>query len=165
VGAVFEPCSAGFLTEGAAAKIVLAGETIGYAGVLSGDIAAEAGLRDAVSVAEIRLSGLERSVHDVMSFEPLKRFPGVERDLAIVVGEEVLWADVERSVRSAGAGFFESMSFSSIYRGEGLGEGRKSVAFHVVFRSTERTLTGEEADADQAAIVAALERDLGASLR
>jgi phenylalanyl-tRNA synthetase beta chain len=164
-GAVFEACSTDFLAEGAAARIMLNGAVIGYAGVLAEALKQRLDLSEETAVAEIRLTGLERPAHEVAAFEPLKRFPGVERDLAVVVSEGTLWADIVRCVEGAGVEHLERIGFASLYRGDPIPDGRKSIAFHVVFRSAERTLTGEEADRDQATIVAALERDLGASLR
>ena len=57
------------------------------------------------------------------------------------------------------------MSLFDIYRGKNLGEGKKSVAFNLVLRSDDRSLTGEEADADVKSILEALEQDCGAVLR
>jgi len=164
-GITFEPASLPFLEPGRAARIARAGEMIGYLGCLNGALQEKVDLAEPVSLFELRLTGLEESVHEAAAFVPLKRFPGVERDLAVIVDEEVRWADVLACVEKAGVDLVDEITFSSVYRGEPVPAGKKSIAFHVVFRSGERTLTGREADAAQARLVEALSGDLGAQLR
>ena len=163
--AAFETAAVPFLEEGLAARIVRDGEMIGYAGILAEDLRAQMDLGEGVSVFELRLKGLEQAAHAAAVFEPLKRFPGVERDLAVLVDEGVTWAGILSCIGKAGADFIDHISFASVYRGEPIPHGTKSVAFHIVFRSPERTLTGEQADAEQARVVDALSAGLGAALR
>ncbi len=98
-------------------------------------------------------------------FAELPRFPTVERDLAIVVGERVAWKDILAAVHGAGAEHLESVSFGEVYRGQQLERGTKSVLFGLVYRAPDRTLTGDEVQASQDKIVAALAEKLGAALR
>ncbi len=161
----YERASLPFLDQAKSACIMHNGQMTGYLGLISADLQEKIDLRDQVSVFELRLAGLEEAAHDVAAFAPLKRFPGVERDLALIVPEETTWAQILACIESAGVGLIDEVSFRSVYRGEPIEEGSKSVAFHVVFRSAERTLTGEEADAEQARLVGALREKLGAKLR
>lgn len=164
-GARFEPAEFPFLEKGRAARITLDGRMVGYAGTLSQALLGEIDLREGVNVAELDLTTFETLAGKTATMQTLDRFPGVERDLAIVVDEEVLWAEIVAAIEGAKVDTLDSVSFSSIYRGAPIPEGKKSVALHVVFRSRERTLTGGEADEAQARVVAALSAKLGATLR
>ena len=72
---------------------------------------------------------------------------------------------LEAAIRKGARGLLKEVSLFDIYRGKNLGEGKKSVAFNLVLRADDRSLTGEEADEDVKSILAALERDCGAVLR
>jgi len=163
--AVFDPASKDFLADGAAAAIALNGREIGYVGRLKEDLRREVDLRESVCVGEVDLSRFIATPAGTKTYKPLARFPGVERDIAVIVDESVRWADLARAVRGSSAENLESVEFASLYRGKPIDEGKKSLAFHLVFRSSERTLTGDEADAGTAAIVDALRERFGARLR
>ncbi len=161
----FQSCDFPFLAPGEAASIISDGETIGFIGRLDSSIVESVDLRRGVSIAEINLSHFEAKPRNVERFKTLQRFPGVERDLALVVPENVKWAEIVSCIEGADAQHLDSISFISLYRGKPIPEGSKSVALHLVFRSPEKTLTGEEADRAQARIVDALSERLGATLR
>ena len=92
-------------------------------------------------------------------------FPPVREDLAFVVPEEVAAGElVDAAKETAGAELREMRPFD-VYRGEQVGEGRKSVAFAVTFQSAERTLTDEDAAGLRERIVTALGERFGAELR
>jgi phenylalanyl-tRNA synthetase beta chain len=77
---------------------------------------------------------------------PLPRFPHVTRDLALVVPEPVVSADVAVALREAGEGLAEDVQLFDVYRGAGVPEGHKSLAFRVVYRDPTATLTDERVD-------------------
>ena len=72
---------------------------------------------------------------------------------------------LEDAIRRGAKGLLKEVALFDIYRGKGIPEGKKSVAFNLVLRSDERSLTAEEADEDVKSILEALEKDLGAVLR
>jgi phenylalanyl-tRNA synthetase beta chain len=96
---------------------------------------------------------------------PLPRFPAVERDLAVVVEEEVEAAALEATIRSAGGELLESARAYDEYRGTQVPHGKKSVTFAMVFRSWERTLTDPEVNALMERIRSALTREHQAGFR
>ena len=98
-------------------------------------------------------------------YVPLPKYPPITRDIAVVCGEEVSVGALEAAIRKGARGLLKEVSLFDIYRGKNLGEGKKSVAFNLVLRADDRSLTGEEADEDVKSILAALERDCGAVLR
>ena len=98
-------------------------------------------------------------------YVPLPRFPAVTRDIAVVCGEAVTVGALEDCIRRGAKGLLKEVTLFDIYRGKGVAEGKKSVAFNLVLRADDRSLTAEEADADVKAILETLEKELGAVLR
>ncbi|MBO0707535.1 MAG: phenylalanine--tRNA ligase subunit beta, partial [Candidatus Dormibacteraeota bacterium] len=98
-------------------------------------------------------------------YQPLPRFPAVERDLAVTVADQVEAAALTAAIEASAGDLLESVRAFDEYRGEQVGAGRKSVAFRLRFRSPERTLTDKEVDRAMKEVTRALERDFGASLR
>ena len=83
----------------------------------------------------------------------------------MVCGETVTVGALEESIRRGARGLLKEVCLFDIYRGKGVDEGKKSVAFRLVLRADDRSLTAEEADADVSAILETLEKELGAVLR
>ncbi|MBV8203585.1 MAG: phenylalanine--tRNA ligase subunit beta, partial [Candidatus Eremiobacteraeota bacterium] len=98
-------------------------------------------------------------------FTPLPRFPATKRDIAVVVPAELPASDLVAGVRESGAPYVEQVQAFDEYRGRQIGEGRKSVALQITLRQADGTLTDEEANASKDAIVAALAKRFGATLR
>jgi phenylalanyl-tRNA synthetase beta chain len=114
---------------------------------------------------ELDLGVLAAESREPIAYEEVIAFPAVRQDLAFVVPEEVeAQALVAAAAEAAGAELREMRAFD-VFRGEQVGSGRKSIAFGVVFQSTERTLTDEDAAALRARIVEALAQRFDAELR
>jgi phenylalanyl-tRNA synthetase beta chain len=99
------------------------------------------------------------------TFESLPRYPATKRDIAVIVPVEVTAGDLIAGVRGSGAAFVEQVQAFDEYRGPQIGEGRKSVALQITLRRSDGTLTDEEANTSTDAIVSALGREFGATLR
>ena len=97
------------------------------------------------------------------SYKSTSRFPQSHRDLALIVDQDVSSARVQAIIK-ANALVVGSTPFD-VYSGEGVAEGKKSVAYAVTFQSAEGTLTSEEVDQAQDSILRRLEREVGATLR
>ena len=89
----------------------------------------------------------------------------MERDIAVVCDEAVTVGALEECIRKGAKGLLKAVKLFDIYRGKGIAQGKKSVAFNLVLRADDRSLTSEEADADVKAILETLEKELGAVLR
>ena len=98
-------------------------------------------------------------------YVPLPKFPAVTRDIAVVCDEAVTVGALEVCIRKGAKGLLKDAALFDIYRGKGIPEGKKSVAFNLVLRADDRSLTAEEADADVKSILETLEKELGAVLR
>jgi len=92
-------------------------------------------------------------------------FPAVRQDIAVAVPEDVPAGDLVAAAREAAGPDLREIRVFDVYRGEQVGEGRKSVAFSVSYQSPERTLSDEDAALLRGAIVAALRERFGAELR
>ncbi|HEX5469593.1 MAG TPA: phenylalanine--tRNA ligase subunit beta [Gaiellaceae bacterium] len=98
-------------------------------------------------------------------YEDVITFPALRQDLAFVVDEATAAGDLVAAAREAAGAELREMRVFDVYRGEGIGSGKKSIAFHVEFRSPERTLSDEDARGLREKIVAALAERFGAELR
>jgi phenylalanyl-tRNA synthetase beta chain len=80
----------------------------------------------------------------VATLHDVARFPAVELDVALLVPEAVTAEKIEQATRSAGGKLLESVRIFDVYRGQGVAEGKKSVAIALTYRAADRTLTAEE---------------------
>jgi phenylalanyl-tRNA synthetase beta chain len=143
----------------------ISGEVVGAIGELGPRAIERYGLGGATAVFELRADRLSVLAQLDEPYQPISRFPAVTRDLAWVVGEDVPWAVIERTVRAAGGGLVRSVVFLSVFRSAELGAGRKSVALRMELRAPDRTLSGEQAEACVVAVREALVAATGGSLR
>jgi phenylalanyl-tRNA synthetase beta chain len=122
-------------------------------------------LEDGWGYLELDLDALFARVPELRVYEDVVTYPPVKQDLAFVVDEGVRAGDLVDAAREEVGEALREMRPFDVYRGEQIGPGRKSVAFAVSFQSPERTLSDEDARRLREAIVAALERRFGATLR
>ncbi|OYW18499.1 MAG: hypothetical protein B7Z55_10500, partial [Planctomycetales bacterium 12-60-4] len=86
-------------------------------------------------------------------------------DLNFVLDESVPWSALEQTTRDAAGPLLASVQFGGQYRGKQLGDAKKSYVVTLTFRAPDRTLTSDEVDVAQAAVIAACEQSLQATLR
>ncbi|WP_309124335.1 phenylalanine--tRNA ligase subunit beta [Arthrobacter sp.] len=143
---------------GRTARISLrTGELLGYAGELHPKLLAAQDLPPRTVALEINVDLLFDAAPDVIVARHLSTFPATTQDVALVV-DAALPADVVLATLREGAGeLLEDVHLFDVYSGQGIGEGKKSLAFGLRFRATDRTLTADEASAarDQAVHLAA----------
>ena len=159
--------------SGRLAKLVLnisaAGKTsqrlLGFLGEISPALAALYDIKTAPAAAELDFDLLVELAALGRRFQPLPRFPSVKRDLCVVVDDPIQWAALRAVAANEAGALAETIAFQSEYRGEQVPAGKKAVAFSVVFRSPDRTLTGEEADAIMSRIAANMTKQFAATLR
>ncbi len=150
----------GGFQAGRLAQVSFAGERIGVVGAVSLD-----GVPGDVWGGELDLAPLfERSSADVQ-FREFSRHPGVRRDLNVIVAEEVPWRELSDTITGRPLEHFTGLSFGDVYRGKQVPKGQKSVLFSLSFQAEDRTLTGEEVDAQVQGVIEALAEKFGAELR
>lgn len=153
------PAEFPFLEPGSAAELKLAGARVGYLGL------AKAGLRAAVSTAEVDVQALVGPAKLTRPYRDFPRQPPVERDLSIALAEAVTWRQVEELVRASAPATLESIRFLSEYRGQGIPAGEKGWAFSMTYRAPDRTLAGAEVDTAVQGVLKALQDRLKARQR
>lgn len=149
--------------EGWSATIELDGRVIGDA--TSWRHPLRGGGSQLIWMLEVDFEKLCAAAKPGAAYRPLFRLPAVVRDLACIFSSETPWRQIEATVRKAAPPFLVDVVFFDEYRGKSIPEGKKSIAFSLVFRATDRTLTSNEVNASIDAIVRALEVELGAILR
>ena len=145
---------------------VYAGEKLlGVVGQIHPAVAANYDVDCELYCAELSFEALLEAQGPGAEYHPLPRFPAVSRDIAVVCGEEVTVGALEACIRKAGGKLLRDVALFDIYRGQGVAEGSKSVAFSMTLRADDRSITASEADGEVKDILTALEQELGATLR
>ncbi|MCI8720527.1 MAG: phenylalanine--tRNA ligase subunit beta [Oscillospiraceae bacterium] len=145
---------------------VYAGEKLlGVMGQIHPAVAANYGVDCELYCAELSFEALLEAQGPGAEYHPLPRFPAVSRDIAVVCREEVTVGELKACIRKAGGRLLRDVVLFDIYRGQGVAEGSKSVAFSMTLRADDRSITAAEADGEVKDILTALEQELGATLR
>ena len=147
------------------AYVDVAGRHVGVVGELHPHVDEALGLPAHCAAFELNLTALFATLDDKpVQAKPISTFPPVKQDFAFTVDDTVSAAQLEHAVRQAAGEDLESIELFDVFTGEQVGEGKKSLAFAVVFRSPSKTLDAQDSDAIRARIVEAAGR-LGAQLR
>jgi phenylalanyl-tRNA synthetase beta chain len=153
-----------FLHPGRAAAVLVDGRAAGWIGELN-PLVCRAWDLEGAAAFEVDLAPLvAMSPYGVETYEDVISYPAVHQDLAVVVDEDLPAARVRSTVLEAGGKLLRSAEVFDLYRGDQVGEGRKSLALRLEFRAADRTLTDDEVAERRAAITDALS-NLGGSLR
>jgi phenylalanyl-tRNA synthetase beta chain len=152
-------------TEGSGASIRVEGETVAQMGEVAAALAASMGLDRPAWAAILDVAAMERAAPSVRRYRDIPRYPATKRDLAVIVPRETHHAELEDAIRKAGGALLDRVRLFDVFEGHRLGEGRKSMAYALEFRSPDRTLSDREADGAVQSIVRALEERFGAVLR
>ena len=120
-------------------------------------------LRTQTSPMQIRAMYQVRGANPV--YQPLPRFPSVNRDIAIVCDASIPVARLEECISHAGGDYLKNVELFDIYTGTHIADGKKSVAFSLTMRADDQTLTDEHADDIVNSALEALNRELGAVIR
>ncbi len=153
-----------FLHPGRQADIVYQGTLIGYLGEVHPTVAASYGIGERAYVAVLDMPSVERYATFDRKYEGIARFPAVSRDISMTVPKNVLSGQIEDAINANGGQILENCSLFDIYEGSQIQEGYKSIAYSLVFRAKDRTLTEEEITAAMKKILDGL-KSLGAELR
>ena len=158
-------CDVPGFAAGRGAELQLNEQRWGWLGELDRSVTDQLDLRDAVTVAEFELTPLVELLDLEPQYRTLPQFPASERDFNFLLDEGTTWQQLEQAIREAGGELLEEVLFAGQYRGKQIGAGKKTYLARVLFRSSERTLAGEEVEALHAKIVANCESKLSAVLR
>ncbi len=145
-------------------SVWLGGQRIGWIGEVHPQVAEAYDLRERAYVAELELAPLLRHAQPP-EFRPLPRYPAVDRDLAVVVREEVTAGELREAIAREAGLLLEACEPFDVYQGPQVPPGHKSVAFSLRFRAPDRTLEAREVDAILERIRESLGRHFGARIR
>ncbi|MFF2909099.1 phenylalanine--tRNA ligase subunit beta [Paenibacillus sp. NPDC057934] len=153
---------------GRSASILLKGHDgtvkIGTLGQLHPELQRKLDLTDTY-VAEVSLQPLYEAARNKLQYHELPRFPGVERDIAVVVDTAVPAGQLMDSIRENGGSLLKNVQVFDLYTGGKLESGKKSVALSLVYRHNEHTLTDEEVAEVHDKVLSELQQTFGAELR
>ena len=162
----FEPCTDDPSYHPGRCAAVWAGSTcVGVFGQIHPLVARNYGVDAEFYCAELSFDALCAVKGADPEYVPLPKFPSVTRDIAVVCDQAVTVGTLETAIRKGARGLLKDVTLFDIYQGVGIPAGKKSVAFNLVLRADDRSLTGDEADEDVKSILETLEKDCGAVLR
>ncbi|MDO4516426.1 MAG: phenylalanine--tRNA ligase subunit beta [Bacillota bacterium] len=150
---------------GRCARVCVQGKEIGVMGQIHPLVAANYGVDAELFCAELQFDALFAAQGDDPVYAPLPKFPAVTRDIAVLADTAITVGELEACILSAAKGLLKDVKLFDIYTGANLPKGKKSVAFNLILRADDRSLTAQEADDEVKAVLEALEKDLGATLR
>ena len=141
------------------------GAVLGALGEIHPSVARAYGFDVPVYAAVIEFEEIFKRSSFEKSYTPLPKYPAVTRDFAFICGEDIESAKISETIKTAGGKLVCEAELFDIYKGSQIPDGKKSVAYSVVMRAADRTLTDEEADKISEKILAALGKELGVTLR
>ena len=128
---------------GRSAKLVCGDTVIAQLGQVHPDITAAMDLPEVTLLAEVDMVAMYAAATPMGHVQPISRMQAVSRDIALVMKEEVNLGPVMDTLREAGGALLEDIRLFDVFRGKQLGDGLKSCAFSLIFRSPDQTLTEE----------------------
>lgn len=142
------------------------GETeLGIMGEIHPEVLDKYGIGDRALCAELNFDLLSERANTEKLYHPLPKYPAIKRDIALVAEESVMVAQLLGVIKKKGGRLLESAALFDVYRGKSIPEGKKSLAFTLVYRAEDHTLTDSEASAVHEKVVNALRDECGALLR
>ena len=150
---------------GRCAKVTVAGVDVGFIGQVHPLVAKNYGIDAEIYCAEVNFTALSALRLPDATYVPLPKYPSVTRDLSVICDEAVTVAQAEDVITAAAGKLLRSVRLFDIYRGTGVPEGKKSMAFSLTLRADDRTLTDSDSEGVMTKVLSALQEKLGASLR
>ena len=150
---------------GRCAKVYVNGQEVGTLGQIHPLVAANYGVDAELYYADLKFDALFASRGADPEYQPLPKFPAVTRDIAVLVDKAVTVGAMEGSIQAAAKGLLKDVTLFDIYEGAKLPTGKKSVAFNLVLRADDRSLTAQEADDEVNLVLERLKKDFDAMLR
>ena len=153
------------LHPGRSAKILIGKDRIASFGEVHPEVLENYGIGEKVYYAVIDIEKFAKYGKNNKKYTPIPKYPAVERDIALVVDEDVEVGQIESVISKKAKNILERAELFDVYRSDKLGENKKSVAYELIFRAQDRTLTDDEIKNTMEAITKELQTILGAELR
>ncbi len=133
-----------FLHPGRQANIIYDGEVLGYLGEIHPAVADKYGIGEKAYVAVLDIPRVVEYASFDRKFEGIAKFPAVTRDISMMVSKDILAGQIEAMILQRGGKHLESLNLFDIYEGEQVKKGYKSMAYSLVFRAKDKTMTEDE---------------------
>ena len=150
---------------GRCAKVSINGIDLGYIGQVHPLVAKNYGIDCEVYCTELNFTAMFDLRMPEPTYTPLPKYPTVTRDLAVVCDDAITVQQVEDVITASAGKLLRDVRLFDIYRGTGIADGKKSLAFSMALRADDRTLTDADSEAVMSKVLTALEEKLGAKLR
>ena len=150
---------------GRCANVKVGIDTIATIGEIHPEVLGKYDIEKRVYVAEVNVTKLTKYSKSNKKYVEVPKYPAVERDIAIIVDEKVEVGQIEKIITKKSKKWLEEAKLFDIYRDEKIGENKKSVAYSLLFRDKNKTLSDEDINATMENIINELEKILGAELR
>ena len=147
------------------AEVIVAGRTRGYVGEVDPAVLEAYGVDGRVAWLELDLGAILDGPHGNRKYTPVSKFPSSDIDLAFVARDDVSASQVEASLRKGGGAMLVDLELFDVYRGPGVDEGFRSLAYRLRFQATDRTLTDAEVADVRQACIDQVTKKTGATLR
>lgn len=154
-----------YMHPGRTADISINKESIGYLGEIHPDICQSYDIGTKVYIAVIDMPKLIECSNLEREYKPLPKFPSITRDISMLIKEDVPVNSIKSIIKQKGGKYIEQINLFDVYTGKQIQSGYKSVAYSIVYRASNRTLTDEEVNSSMKKIIKALETELKAQLR
>lgn len=150
---------------GKTANILINKKNIGILGEIHPDVLEKYELSESVYACELNFDEIIKNSILDKKFKALPKYPAIERDMALLIPKDTLVSQIEDIIKKQGHGLVESLKLFDVYEGKQIPEGKKSVAYSIVYRKEDRTLKDEEVNLVHGSIIKEIESKLGALLR
>ena len=165
IEAKYQRANLNYLHPGRSAELFVDGVSVGNIGEMHPDSAKFYGVDNRLYVAELSIDKLFDLTKATKKFKAFSKFPAMERDLAVVVGEEVAVGDMLDAVRTGKIKYLTDLTAFDTYRSDAIGKDKKSVALSFTFASLDGTLKDDEINGEMERILSILKRRFGAKIR
>ncbi|MCL5772996.1 MAG: hypothetical protein M1536_01255, partial [Firmicutes bacterium] len=160
----FVPSEYSYFHPGQSAKILVNNEECGCLGRLNPFSAEKLDIEREIFLSEIYLDKIIPLIPRKV-YSSIPKFPSVERDIAMIISDEIPGSDIDEAIKNAGPEFLVQIECFDVYKGEQIPPGKKSMAYSLTFQSMERTLTDEEINIARENICSVMESKFGAKIR
>ncbi len=154
-----------YLHPGKSCVIKLDSQIIGVMGTLHPAVAQDFDINQDVNLLELDIDLLMPYIPEKTTFSSLPKYPYIERDIAVIVSQDITAAEAESVIRSINSDMIETVKLFDVYTGKPVPQGKKSLAFAIRYRAGDRTLTDTEVNQVHSKILNELEISLKAELR
>ncbi|MDY0255447.1 MAG: phenylalanine--tRNA ligase subunit beta [Tenuifilaceae bacterium] len=147
-------------------SLVINGKTLGYLGMVSKRICKDFDIKQEVYFAELEWESLfKMAKKNRVQFNEIPKYPEVRRDLALLVNEDVTFAQIKEVAQKSERKLVKDINLFDVYKGANLGKGKKSYAVSFILQDDSKTLTDKQIDKVMNNLIGAFDRDLGAQIR